>query len=329
MSPAQCLTVTLCSSGSPVAARPIITNLCKRNTFRAFAPKYRLGPQHTFPAQLLDALVAYFFLIAPPPGASHRAISPSSIVFVGESAGASLALAVMQALLHIRRKQTRYTPKLLFHGHEIAVDLPAGCALLSVVGDWTFSLPSNQRHLNTDILVGEPWLQPDFPPDSIWPSDPPRGEAFCHPTALCHPLISPALCRDWTGASPMWICSGEETLADSMMLIVQTAARQGVSVDFAQYKGMPHVFPWLMRELPQATHAYDNWAAACTTFVHGRQASGKAAVFGLGDLKPHDLDVRNLVSLTHDEAFEMMKLGRARKIRNVFTGSLKNRPSRM
>ena len=219
MSPAQCLTVTLCSSGSPVAARPIVTNLCKRNTYRAFAPQYRLGPQHTFPAQLLDALVAYFFLIAPPPGASHQAIPPCSIVFVGESAGASLALAVMQALLHIRRKQTRYTPKLLFHGHEIAVDLPAGCAVLNVAGDWTLSLPSNQRHLNTDILVGEPWLQPDFPPDSIWPTDPPRGEAFCHPTALCHPLISPTLCRDWTGAPPMWICSGEEVLADSMMLI--------------------------------------------------------------------------------------------------------------
>ena len=127
----------------------------------------------------------------------------------------------------------------------------------------------------------------------------------------------------------MWICSGEEVLADSMMLIAQTAARQGVSVDFAQYDGMPHVFPWLMGELPQATHAYDNWAAACTTFVRGRQASGKAAVFSFGDLKPHELDVRNLVSLTHDEAFKMMKVGRARKTGNVFTGSLKNHPCRM
>ena len=127
----------------------------------------------------------------------------------------------------------------------------------------------------------------------------------------------------------MWICSGEETLEDSMMLIAQTAARQGVSVEFAQYEGMPHVFPWSMGKLPQATHAYDNWAAACTAILRGRQINSKATVFRLGDLKSHHLDVQNLINLTHEEAFEMMKLGRARKTKNVYTGSAKNCPSRL
>ena len=50
MSSTQGSALTLYSSGSPAAARPIVTNLCKRNSSRAFAPQYRLGPQHTFPA---------------------------------------------------------------------------------------------------------------------------------------------------------------------------------------------------------------------------------------------------------------------------------------
>lgn len=322
--------VTLCSSGSPAAARPIIASLCKRNRFQAFAPRYRLGPQHTFPAQVLDALVAYFYLTVPPPGASHQPVSPSRIVFVGESAGASLALAMLQVLLHLqRREQPGRSPTLILHGHKTPVDLPAGCALLSIVGDWTFSLPSNTRNASTDFLLGEPWLQPDFPPDSVWPTDPPRGEAFSYPDALCHPLISPVLCRDWTGAPPLWICSGEEVLADSMMLIAQTAARQGVSVEFVQYEGMPHVLPLSMGKLPQAAHSYDNWAAACTVIVNGGQASGKGTAFGLGDLKPRDLDVRNLVSLTHDEAYELMKKGRTRKMRDSYTGGPKHRATKI
>ncbi|KAL9616673.1 MAG: hypothetical protein Q9160_008496 [Pyrenula sp. 1 TL-2023] len=199
-----------------------------------------------------------------------------------------------------------------------------------VVGDWTFSLPSNTRNTNTDILLGEPWLQADFPPDSIWPTDPPRGEAFCDPTALCHPLISSAMCSDWTGAPLMWICCGEETIADSIMLIAQTAARQGVRVDFTQYEGMPHNFPRSVETLPQALHAYDSWAAACTTSVCGGQTGdSRAAVFGLGELKPAHLDVRRLTNLARDQAFEMMKMGRAKKMANIFTGRGLGQPSRI
>ena len=315
------------SSGSPAAARPIVTKLCRLSGGRAFAPQYRLGPQHTFPAQLLDALVAYFHLLAPPLGTAEEPVAPSTIVLVGESAGASLSLALVQVLLHIRRNSTKYAQMLRFRGRDIKFDLPAGCALLSITGDWTFSLPSNQRHADTDIIVGEPWLAPDFPVDAVWPSYPPRGEAFCYPSALSHPLISPVLCRDWTDAPPMWICAGEETLVDSMMLIAQTAAKQGVPVEFLQYEGMPHVFARSLGRLPQAMHCYEKWAEACKNFVTKRSASTKATFFRLGNLRPHELNPIKLINMSHDEARELMRGGRERKTKNVFEGFVPSRSS--
>ena len=57
---------------------------------RVFAVDYRLAPQAPFPAALIDAVVAYKYLIEPPPGALHSAIDPSKLIIAGDSAGAFL-----------------------------------------------------------------------------------------------------------------------------------------------------------------------------------------------------------------------------------------------
>ncbi|KAH8108407.1 alpha/beta-hydrolase [Phellopilus nigrolimitatus] len=62
---------------------------------RAFAIEYRLvGPgAHPFPAQLLDALAGYSYLV------STVGFSPENIIIVGDSAGANLALALTRYLV--------------------------------------------------------------------------------------------------------------------------------------------------------------------------------------------------------------------------------------
>lgn len=54
---------------------------------RVLAVQYRLAPQDEFPAALVDAVMAYKYLVDPPKGALHKAVDPSKIVIAGDSAG--------------------------------------------------------------------------------------------------------------------------------------------------------------------------------------------------------------------------------------------------
>jgi hypothetical protein len=81
-----------------------------------------------------------------------------------------------------------------------------------------------------------------FPPDSVWPVNPPRRELFCDESAMCHPLVSPIAVMDWKGSPPVFICCGEELLEDEDKVVAQRLAREGVATVCEQYEGMPHVF---------------------------------------------------------------------------------------
>ena len=62
------------------------------NLVISLAIDYHLVPKHQFPAQLCDALAAYFYLTNPGPEAGFEPIDPKRIVFVGSSAGGGLAV---------------------------------------------------------------------------------------------------------------------------------------------------------------------------------------------------------------------------------------------
>ena len=79
------------------------------------AINYRLAPQYPFPCAIQDLLAACeyelaitdniliaqlvdLYLIRPPPGASHTPVSPSNIVFGGDSAGGGLCIATLQVI---------------------------------------------------------------------------------------------------------------------------------------------------------------------------------------------------------------------------------------
>jgi hypothetical protein len=74
-------------TGSPAMERSATFKLARMCHGRVFAVDFRLAPQHPFPAALLDAIVAYKYLIEPPPGALHTAVHPTKLVIAGDSSG--------------------------------------------------------------------------------------------------------------------------------------------------------------------------------------------------------------------------------------------------
>lgn len=74
----------------PSTHRPTTKKLAKLTGGRCYSVRYRLAPQHPFPAALLDALVSYLTLLYPPPDAYHEAVRPEHLVFAGDRQVVSL-----------------------------------------------------------------------------------------------------------------------------------------------------------------------------------------------------------------------------------------------
>lgn len=285
---------------------------------RCLSIQYRLAPQYPFPAALLDILLAYLNLLHPAPGSYHDPVEASSIVLAGDSAGASLCLALIQVMLELKRGQTM-DPLIRFHNRNVAVQMPAGIALLSVVGDMTQALPSWLENERYDILrEAPPTAQAGFPKDSIWPSDPPRYDPYCNDSALCHPLIAPAAAVSWAGAPPMWIACGEKRLTDSAKIIARTAAQDGVCVLWEEYQSMPHTWAQIFPQWPQSIQCFESWAQACKQFGEGREIPRESygRYIQAEDGKTVILSVQGLTSLTPAKALQAMN-EKCRQIRQV------------
>ena len=114
---------------------------------RAFAVNYRKVPQYPWLCPLQDVLAAckllFFsnlnvvltsidlYLIQPPPEALHKPVSPSKVVFAGDSAGGGLCLTVLTIL------------------RDLGLPMPAGATLISPWVDLTHSFPSVMANYHT------------------------------------------------------------------------------------------------------------------------------------------------------------------------------------
>ncbi|RAO68279.1 uncharacterized protein BHQ10_004291 [Talaromyces amestolkiae] len=262
----------------PPGARPLIKKLCEQTGCRAFTFQYRLVPQYTLLTLVLDVLTAYFYLLSPPPGSFHTPIDPKKLILVGESGGGILHLDILQFIQYIYNSDSNTTlktnPQMHFFGRDVTPTMPAGCAIICPGADIALSLPSVKKYEKTDWLSERaPWLEPNFPADSIWPSNPPRGDLHCDNSALCHPFVDPSTHTDWRGMPPMWIACGGETYSDGIKFLVRNMRASGVSIRFVEYEFMPHVWNVVIPTLPQSRHVMKLWADACLEL--GASAVGK------------------------------------------------------
>lgn len=209
--------------GSCLAHRPIVSKFVKGSGIGALVFDYRLAPEHPFPAALEDSLAAYHWLLA-------EGVSPSDIVFVGDSAGGGLCLAALLAL----RDQN--------------APLPAGAVALSPWTDVKNTGESWTTNAEVDTLT---WRESQIVFAKYYAGDNDPGL----------PLISP-LYGDLRGLPPLLLyVGGDELLRDDSTRFAEKAEAAGVDVTLRVGEKMFHCYPACAPLFPEARQAMDEICA--------------------------------------------------------------------
>ncbi|KAK2809797.1 hypothetical protein FQN50_003437 [Emmonsiellopsis sp. PD_5] len=301
----------------PCTHRGTTTKLAKLTGGRCFSVRYRLAPQNPFPAAVLDALVAYLYLLSPPEGSLHAPVPANKIVVAGDSAGGGLTLCFLQTLLTLRRMSPNGTVR--FHGKDVPIELPAGVAPCSPWCDVTLSLPSGTRNVAIDFLPqpainsGSLFEGFPYPPDSAWPASPPRAEMYADANILTHPLVSPlAGSKDiWKDAPPMFFTVGEEVIEDDTIYLARKINETGTTVVVEHFDGQPHCFAMLAGGSSAARRSMAGWANFCLDAVHGRVKGGGTATYMHRNLRKIETrKISDIGELSEEEVQAKMKAGR-------------------
>jgi acetyl esterase/lipase len=200
---------------SPETHRPLVGSLARRLDATAFVPKYRLAPEHRFPAALDDAVRSYRYLL------ETRGVHPSRLVVIGDSAGGGLALSLLLAV------------------REQGLPMPAAVVTFSPWADLSASGASLDE--NTDKCAM-------FAGDTIRRA----ARFYLGDRDPMDPLLSPVY-ADLHGFPPMLVhASCDEVLRDDSVRIVQHARDANVPVTFRLWRHVPHVWQFFVAVLPEA-----------------------------------------------------------------------------
>lgn len=189
---------------------------CKALGARALMVRYRLAPEHPYPAAPDDCHAAYRWLLA-------QGYDASQIVLAGDSAGANLALATLHRI------------------KAAGEPMPRCAVLLSPFADCTLSGASMLHNAPHDPMFTLPGMMT-------------IRSLYLQPQHYLDPSASP-LFADYTGLPPLLIqAGGIEMLRDDAVRVAARAHAGGVKVELEIWERMPHVFQAL-HLLPQAAAA--------------------------------------------------------------------------
>lgn len=184
--------------GGPRSHRSITTRLARDGGLAVYLPDYRLAPEHPHPAPLEDALAAYQALL-------RMGWSAQQVVVAGDSAGATLALQLVQTL---KRR---------------AHPLPAALLLISPVIDTSLSTARAAATRVDDPMLRLGWLE--------------QGLRW-HGAPAGAPCVA-----DLTGLPPMLLQVGDqELLLADAELLARRATAAGVACTLEIHRGRWHVF---------------------------------------------------------------------------------------
>ncbi len=191
--------------GSPRSHRGLAAAFSRTSHAQVLLPRYRLAPEHVFPAAVDDALATYRWLV------ERRGFAPERIAVSGDSAGGGLALAMMLA------------------ARDAGLPLPACYVGLS---PWTDLAATGGSMQELDGI--DPWLSADM----VLPA----ARSYAGAASLEDPLVSP-LYGDLAGLPPMLVHVGtDEILLDDAVRLVERARAAGVDASLGRFPGLWHVF---------------------------------------------------------------------------------------
>jgi acetyl esterase/lipase len=161
--------------GSPRTHAALVGHLAVQSGLRAVAPRYRLAPEHPFPAAREDAVAAYERLV--------EAGTPP-VAICGDSAGGCLALQVAQ------------------HARDVGLPMPKALGLIAPIGDLSGDIAARFASARDEILIPPHWpgrIKTVYLP-GIDPADPLvsplRGDLSGLPPTLIQAGAEEALAED-------------------------------------------------------------------------------------------------------------------------------------
>lgn len=224
---------------SPRTHRMVTSRLAADTGLPVLAPRYRLAPEHPFPAAFDDGIAAYRWLLA-------EGVTPSRIVIAGDSSGGHLAAAVVGEVC------------------RIGLPSPAGVALFSPWVDLTCELSRE-----TDQECRDPFLSPAMArhfgrlyvgDHDDW-TDPRLTLLDCGGLELPPFLIQVA---------------EKEALRGEAERLAEALTATGNSCELQVWPGQIHAFQILSRVFPEAQAALRE-AAGFIRSATGHAATGEAA----------------------------------------------------
>jgi epsilon-lactone hydrolase len=191
--------------GSPAQARDWAAHLSARAGCRVLLPRYRLAPEHPYPAALDDARAVLSAVLDG---------TAASIVVSGDSAGGGLALAALGALGALGASEAARV---------------GGCVLLSPWLDLTVDRTAVPGLVRRDIVLSPAWLEA-------------CARAYAPPADWAGPSISPLRAR-LDGLPALLIqCGTDDLLAPDAENLAVRAAAAGVDVTYSRWPGLWHDF---------------------------------------------------------------------------------------
>ena len=194
-------------SGSILSHRRMVTEAGRAARMRTLAVRYRLAPEHPYPAAQEDAMTAWRFL-------RGQGIAARDIAVGGDSAGGSLTITLINRLRAAGEEQ------------------PACAWLASPWTDLTMSGASLEAKDHVDPLIHKPYL------DEL------AGAYAPPPFRRKDPLISP-LFADLAGFPPTLIQVGSsEALLDDSVRFARALGLADINVTLQVWPHMIHA--WMM-----------------------------------------------------------------------------------
>ena len=217
--------------GSAETSVNLAASVARRTGSEVISVDYRLAPEHRFPAATDDALAAYRGLL-------NDGTAAASIILMGESAGAGLALAT---LLSVRAAD---------------LPMPAAAVVFSPWVDLTQSGVSMSTNADVDPSLAQAGMQ-------IRADDYIAGTGASARDDLVSPLFA-----DLHGLPPLLIQVGShEVLLDDAVRLAAKAAADDVDVILDVIPGAPHVSQAFAAVLDESAQALDRAATFINSYV--------------------------------------------------------------